>query len=50
MDALKGLLAQDPRPSYQKDENRIYGVSFSNQNIKFCVKGEELTVVEVEDK
>ena len=50
MDALKGLLAQDPRPSYQKDENRIYGVSFSKQNIKFCVKGEELTVIEVEDE
>lgn len=49
-DALEGLLSQDPRPSYQKDENRVYGVSFSKQNIKFRVKGDELTVIEVEDE
>lgn len=48
--ALTGVLAQDPRPSYQSDENRVYGVSFAGYNIKFTVKGDELTVCAVEKR
>lgn len=48
--ALMGVLAQDPRPSYQSDENRVYGVSFAKYNIKFTVKGDELTVCAVEKR
>lgn len=36
--ALKEMLALDPRPAYQEDPGRIYGVSFGSQNIKFRVE------------
>lgn len=42
------VLRQDPRPSYQKDAERVYGMRFAGYNIRFQVNGEELTVVEVE--
>ena len=42
------VLRQDPRPSYQKDAERVYGMHFAGYNIRFQVDGEELTVVEVE--
>ena len=47
-ESLLGVLAQDPRPSYQNDEERIYGISFGTQNIRFRVAGDILTVVAVE--
>lgn len=46
-DALIGVLSHDPRPSYQKDSDRIYGLSFANYNIRFTVKDEILTVIEI---
>ncbi len=46
--ALIKVLEQDPRPSYIDDSERIYGISFSEYNIKFRVSGETLHVVEVE--
>lgn len=45
--ALRGVLKQDPRPSYQEDPERIYGFSFANQEIRFRVAGGVLTVVEI---
>ncbi|MBQ7785586.1 MAG: tRNA (N6-threonylcarbamoyladenosine(37)-N6)-methyltransferase TrmO [Clostridia bacterium] len=47
-EALMGVLREDPRPSYQNDPNRIYGVAFAQQNICFKVDGGVLTVVSVE--
>lgn len=47
--ALQGILAQDPRPSYQNDPERVYGVAFGRQNIRFRVKDGVLTVCEVQD-
>lgn len=41
------LLSHDPRPSYQKDPQRIYGMSFAGRNIRFRVEGDTLFVVEV---
>ena len=41
------LLACDPRPSYQNDSTRIYGLEVSGYSIKFTVNGETLTVVSV---
>ena len=43
-----GLLAQDPRPSYQNDPDRPYGVAFGNYDFRFHVKDGILTVFEVE--
>ena len=47
---LMGVLQQDPRPSYQKDADRIYGVAFGAQNIRFRVEGDVLHVVAVENR
>ena len=45
---LLGVLAQDPRPRYQDDPERVYGLSYGDVNVKFRVCGEVLTVLEVE--
>lgn len=42
------VLKQDPRPSYQKDPDRVYGMQFAGFNVRFQVNEELLTVVEVE--
>ena len=43
-----GLLAQDPRPSYQNDPDRVYGVAFGGYDFRFRVRDGVLTVCEVE--
>ena len=43
--ALVELLSEDPRPAYQKDADRIYGIRFAGFEIKFRVQGDHLTVV-----
>ena len=45
--AAVALLKQDPRPAYQRDEERQYGVSFAGYDIHFRVKDKVLQVVEV---
>lgn len=45
--ALAALLAQDPRPAYQQDPERIYGFGFAGLEIRFRVRGTELTVEDV---
>lgn len=47
-EGLIHLLEQDPRPAYQSDPNRIYGVAFSSFDVRFTVQGQVLTVCEVE--
>lgn len=46
-DALREILVQDPRPHYQDDPERIYGLAFAGRNVKFKVAGETLTVIAV---
>lgn len=48
-EALIGVLADDPRPGYQKDPERIYGMGFQNKNVLFRVEGDILTVCGVEE-
>ena len=48
-EALIGILAQDPRPSYQNDPERIYGLAFAGKNVKFRIAGETVQVCKVED-
>ena len=43
------LLAQDPRPSYQSDPERVYGMVYGRHNVKFTVNGSALTVCGVDD-
>ena len=45
--ALLGVLAEDPRPSYQDDPERIYGMTFAGMEVKFSVEGETLTVRDI---
>ena len=50
-DKLQGLidcLAEDPRPSYQDEPERIYGMAFGGYEIKFRVEADVLTVLSVE--
>ncbi len=47
-EGLLGVLARDPRPRYQNDPERLYGLRFGEQNVKFTVDGDCLTVREVE--
>lgn len=49
-DGLLGVLACDPRPRYQEDAQRVYGLSFAGKNVKFTVAGDTLTVLAVEDE
>ena len=46
-EALTGVLAQDPRPQYQKDPERVYALEFAGMEVKFRVQGDVLTVCEV---
>ena len=47
-EALVEILRQDPRPHYQDDPERIYGLAFAGMNIKFKVDGDILTIISVE--
>lgn len=46
-EAVLAVLKEDPRPGYQNDPERIYGMPFGNQDIRFRVKDGILTVCEV---
>lgn len=45
--ALKEVLENDPRPGYQKNPERIYGLAFLDKDIHFKVDGEVLTVCSI---
>ncbi len=47
LEALCGILAEDPRPSYQKDPARVYGLDFAGLEVRFRVENGVLTVCEV---
>lgn len=44
LSALKQILAADPRPRYQDDPEREYGLTFAGRNVKFMVSGTVVTV------
>ena len=46
-EALKEMLALDPRPAYQEDPERVYGIKFGAMNIKFRVEQGVLQLVEM---
>lgn len=46
--ALTDVLTHDPRPSYQADSDRVYGMAFAGYQIRFTVKDGVLTVRSVE--
>ena len=46
-EAAVAVLSHDPRPSYQRSPERIYGLSFAGTDIRFRVEGKTLHVIEV---
>ena len=47
-EAVIGCLAEDPRPSYQDDPQRVYSMRFLDQDVRFRVCGGVLTVIAVD--
>ena len=45
--ALREVLAQDPRPRYQNDPDKVYGMIFNDMDVRFKVRDDVLTVVEI---
>jgi len=43
------ILRADPRPSYHSDPERIYGLRYGDQDVRFKVSGRTLTIVEIKD-
>lgn len=48
LEALTGVLANDPRPRYQHQSQRIYALDFAGLCVRFSVEGDTLTVREIE--
>ena len=48
-DELEQVLALDPRPAYQHDDQRIYGIHFGEFNIKFKCENESIHIQNIED-
>ena len=46
-EALFGLLAQDPRPGYRRNDSRRFGVTFAGFDVRFTVEDGTLTVCEI---
>ncbi len=46
--ALRAVLAHDPRPRYQEDPERVYGMGFAGLEVRFRVEGSVLRVMEIE--
>ena len=49
-EALLEILAQDPRPGYQRDPERIYGMEYGDRNIKFRAEENKIIVLKMEKK
>ena len=47
LSALKGVLANDPRPRYQNDPERVYAMDFAGMTVRFTVSGETAQVREI---
>ena len=45
--AATAVLSHDPRPSYQRRAERVYGLSFAGFDLRFTVENDVLTVVDV---
>ena len=50
IDALREILSQDPRPSYQNDPTRVYGFEYADCEVKFAVSDDTLHVKSITKK
>lgn len=44
-EALRGILAQDPRPHYHKDPQKVYGMTFCGIEVRFRVESDKVIVL-----
>ena len=47
-EALREVLANDPRPAYQREAGRVYGLRFAGHDVRFSVEDRTLTVLEIQ--
>lgn len=47
LEALRGVLAADPRPHYQQDPERIYALEFTDYELKFYIQNDTVVVTTV---
>ncbi|MFH7764432.1 tRNA (N6-threonylcarbamoyladenosine(37)-N6)-methyltransferase TrmO [Acinetobacter sp. BSP-28] len=47
VDELKQVLSLDPRPAYQNDADRVYGMLFADLNVKFKVDDHKVQILEI---
>jgi len=47
LETLREILAEDPRPAYQKNPDRVYGFKFAGFEVKFKVQNDVLTVLDI---
>ena len=47
LEIIEKLLSQDPRPHYQDDPERVYGMSNKDWEVKFRAVGQTITVIEI---
>ena len=44
---IEGIIKQDPRPAYQDDPSREYGMKYSNYNIKFSIDNDIIYITNI---
>lgn len=46
---IEAVLAQNPKPAYQHDAKKIYGLQYANFNLKFAISDQQLSIQAIED-
>ena len=49
-ETIEKLLSQDPRPHYQDDPERVYGMAYKDWEVKFRAEGKTIHVVKIEKR
>ena len=47
IEEIISILSLNPKPQYQSDEERVYGLSYKNYNVKFKCNEKEVSVIEI---
>ena len=47
---ISEILSLDPRPQYQNSEDRVYGMSYKDTEIKFIYKEDKIIVTDIKEE
>ncbi len=47
---ISAILEQDPRPAYNNDPEKVYGMCFGGYNVRFNVDGDQLYIIEIKEE